>query len=176
MAVLAEEKIVVRREYQRQHYAKNKDKITERRKLWRASNVEKIREYVKAYREKHGSSIGLNQKRYVYSEKGLATIQKNKLSQDRYRRANPGVFREKAWKYAGINLSVEGYNQMFLGQEGRCAICERHQSDCKKALAVDHCHTTGKVRGLLCNSCNAGLGFLKDDAGLIKRVLDYLGR
>ena len=45
-----------------------------------------------------------------------------------------------------------------------------------KRLYVDHCHKTGKIRGLLCNSCNTALGLLKDDISLFKRSIDYLNK
>ena len=67
-------------------------------------------------------------------------------------------------KYKGSHLqrtygiSNEDYNVMFKGQEGCCAICGRHQREFKKRLHVDHNHTTGQVRALLCAKCNTGLG------------------
>ena len=43
-----------------------------------------------------------------------------------------------------------------------------------KSLSVDHCHTTGKVRGLLCQSCNTGIGLLKEDTKLFMAAIEYL--
>jgi hypothetical protein len=59
---------------------------------------------------------------------------------------------------------------------GRCEICGTlHRSAVyPKFLSVDHCHSTGAVRGLLCERCNFGLGHFKDDASLLKRAADYL--
>jgi hypothetical protein len=48
---------------------------------------------------------------------------------------------------------------MFEDQKGCCGICKRHQSEFKKRLGVDHNHSTGKIRKLLCDRCNLGLGF-----------------
>ena len=72
-------------------------------------------------------------------------------------------------------ITLEDYNQMFADQEGCCKVCDRHQSEFTNNLCVDHCHTTGKVRGLLCFSCNTGIGHLKDDIELLKRAITYLG-
>lgn len=72
----------------------------------------------------------------------------------------------------GIDLAK--YKSMLEKQEGKCAGCLRHQSEFKIALAVDHCHRTGKVRGLLCSACNKGIGLLKDDPKLLLRLAEYL--
>jgi hypothetical protein len=59
-------------------------------------------------------------------------------------------------KHYGITIDI--YNQMFEDQKGYCAMCGTHQSEFKRKLSVDHNHTTGKIRGLLCTGCNISLG------------------
>lgn len=71
-------------------------------------------------------------------------------------------------------LSIEDYNNLYLKQEGKCKICERHQDDFKKRLSVDHCHKTGKIRGLLCDDCNTSLGKFRDDLKTLSNALKYL--
>ena len=61
----------------------------------------------------------------------------------------------------GYECSLELYNNLFVIQNGCCALCGKHQKDLKKNLAVDHCHTTGKIRGLLCITCNTHLGIFE---------------
>ena len=73
-----------------------------------------------------------------------------------------------------FGITLEDYDNMFQNQDGCCAICGEHQDSFKIRLAVDHCHNTGKVRGLLCLSCNAGIGNLKDSPTLLKKALNYL--
>lgn len=63
---------------------------------------------------------------------------------------------------------------MFEEQAGCCKICKRHQSEFKKRLDFDHCHETGKSRGLLCNQCNQALGLMKDNKENIKAMLEYV--
>jgi hypothetical protein len=65
---------------------------------------------------------------------------------------------------------------LLLGQnfDWSCAICRISLEDSKKSLAIDHCHASGKVRGLLCQSCNHGLGNFKDDPNLLVRAAEYL--
>lgn len=72
------------------------------------------------------------------------------------------------------DISSVDYNNMYAKQKGRCAICTKHQMDIKRRLVVDHCHTSGKVRSLLCNSCNSALGFIKEDIFSAINLLDYI--
>src|SRR5258705_11429755 len=64
----------------------------------------------------------------------------------------------KNWLKRLYGLSIEDFDKMFQKQKGLCAICKNPQSESIKSLAVDHCHKTGKVRGLLCNGCNLSVG------------------
>jgi len=73
-------------------------------------------------------------------------------------------------------ITLEHYNNMLEQQQNRCAICPEVQSDDFNALSVDHDHKTGQIRGLLCNSCNRGLGFFRDDIALLKKAIEYLER
>jgi Autographiviridae endonuclease VII len=70
------------------------------------------------------------------------------------------------------NISSEQYEQMFADQEYRCKICEIEPTNA--VLFVDHCHDTGKIRGLICSPCNLALGHLKDSAWLCERAAKYL--
>ncbi len=69
---------------------------------------------------------------------------------------------------------------MLKKQDGKCAICKKVETSVNKKtnkfkdLSVDHCHKTGKIRGLLCSRCNSGLGFFKDDLEIIKNAGLYL--
>lgn len=63
------------------------------------------------------------------------------------------------------------YEVMLLQQDGKCAICKRAPD---RRLGVDHCHKSGKIRQLLCNTCNAGLGNFHDDIELLKLATQYL--
>lgn len=73
----------------------------------------------------------------------------------------------------GINLS--DYQAMLSEQGGACAICRGTEpKDGRNYFHVDHCHATGKVRGLLCGTCNRGLGFFYDDPTLLAKAQTYL--
>lgn len=74
-------------------------------------------------------------------------------------------------------ISYEEYEDILEQQNNCCAICKSDTSQNNRAtrgLFVDHCHTTGKVRGLLCSKCNHALGLLNDDIDLLKAAMDYL--
>ena len=71
-------------------------------------------------------------------------------------------------------ITLDTYNRMFAEQEGACKICGTHQCQTKKAFSVDHCHKTGKVRGLLCANCNTALGKFNDNIELLEGAISYL--
>jgi hypothetical protein len=116
---------------------------------------------------------------------------KNKERQDRYKEKNAEAI--KAAKKANYEknkdfyveyernrqyiktygITVDDYNRMFEEQGGKCKICgtEEPKSRGNKHFAVDHCHTTGQVRGLLCNVCNIAVGFYEKHSN---KVVEYL--
>lgn len=73
-------------------------------------------------------------------------------------------------------LDRRGYESLLAIQEGRCAICrcEQETTRRKHRLSIDHCHETGKARGLLCSTCNTGLGMFKDSVAFLRIAADYL--
>ncbi len=78
------------------------------------------------------------------------------------------------------NLSLEKYMEILTKQNNCCAICKKPESAVSsfnnkiKKLAVDHCHKSNKVRGLLCQSCNTSLGAFDDSIDLLKSAIIYL--
>lgn len=79
--------------------------------------------------------------------------------------ATPGTRRLSTY-----GLTDEDYLAMLAGSGGACQICRQPMDP----PHVDHCHATGVVRGLLCRSCNLGIGFLKDDPAVLTAALNYL--
>jgi hypothetical protein len=72
------------------------------------------------------------------------------------------------------NLTQNDYEKMLINQNYSCAICGIHREDLNKDLAVDHCHLTGKIRGLLCANCNSGIGFFKENLFKLKSAIKYI--
>lgn len=86
-------------------------------------------------------------------------------------------------RLAKYGLTADDYDRLVAAQAGVCAICERperlvqpNRRDGDESLAVDHDHDTGRVRGLLCMTCNTAIGKLGDDPALLRRAADYLER
>lgn len=73
-------------------------------------------------------------------------------------------------------MTKEKYHELLEEQNNGCRICgateAKHRSS--NNLLVDHCHVTGKCRGLLCNRCNTSLGFVNDDIELLEKMVNYL--
>ena len=119
--------------------------------------------------------------------------QKCRLDKDRdaynayqraYRAANPNKFkayRERSrpkerlkWIWFRFGLSKEEYESLVTKQGGKCAICGGPPIRANKHLDVDHNHSTGKVRGLLCSNCNIGLGMFLDSEELLDTAINYI--
>lgn len=77
------------------------------------------------------------------------------------------------WKYG---LGIEEFDRLLVEQSGCCAICQRQFMASPKEPAIDHCHSTGVVRGLLCQCCNRGLGLFGDSADRMEDAINYLRR
>lgn len=85
----------------------------------------------------------------------------------------------KAYAKRVYGLSLDDIEEMNKAQNYMCALCDIHISDLtgkKKKLCVDHDHVTGKVRGLLCESCNTVLGMAKDNTETLNRAVAYIER
>lgn len=82
--------------------------------------------------------------------------------------------------YKKYGMTLDDYEKKFNDQNGVCDICGRPEVSIDKrnktvrALAVDHCHKTGKVRALLCQKCNTALGKFNDDPQLLRKAAEYL--
>jgi hypothetical protein len=104
-------------------------------------------------------------------------------------RDHPEYIKEKGRKWRADNptystdwqrrknfgVSSEAVSDMLLEQNGLCAGCGRKFGPGLREY-VDHCHKTGKIRGLLCNGCNVSLGRLRDDPETLRRLADYVTR
>ena len=73
-----------------------------------------------------------------------------------------------------FGISLEQRNEMLVLQNNVCAICLQPERVKNRSLCVDHCHKTGKIRKLLCQSCNTALGKLEEDPERLKRMIAYI--
>ncbi len=104
-----------------------------------------------------------------------------KKVQKMYNKSKTGVYRRFKHKLKfHYNMTPEQYDEMFKKQNGLCAICNKkesykhHITKQEIRLAVDHCHKTNKIRGLLCRKCNTNLGHFGDDLNGIIKITKYL--
>jgi hypothetical protein len=101
--------------------------------------------------------------------------------QKNYREQNAREIKSTIFKRK-YGISLEEYEKLFEQQNGCCAICKtpervRHRNNGKgdiRMMAIDHCHKSNKVRGLLCLDCNTGLGSFKDNPKIISNAVEYL--
>jgi hypothetical protein len=122
---------------------------------WREKNLERYNKTHKQwYQNKRQDPMWLEKHR--------------KSSRERARKVRQGNKQE--YTASRYGLTLEEYIKLFKDQDNKCAICGE-----EKPLIVDHNHATGKVRGLLCYSCNTAIGLLKDDPAMIFAAYKYLG-
>ena len=140
----------------------NKLMVKEYQKQWRLRNLERYRAQQKEYRARMSKVPGYRARR--------------NSEQREYERLHPD---KKEHRYfltrrinGGFNLSFEEYKKLIDTQKGLCAICDK--KDNGRALTIDHCHKTKKVRGLLCKKCNTAIGMLEDNPSLIEKAFWYL--
>jgi hypothetical protein len=139
-----------------------RDATRERMKRWREANRDHVKAYQKAWREKNASAVAEYQKQYSVDY--------------RKRPDAEGKAKERhLWNH--YRLKPHEFNSLWEKQSGKCAICENQMLPKGRAplsVAVDHNHETGEVRGLLCKTCNAGIGQLWDDPDILMRAAEYL--
>lgn len=96
--------------------------------------------------------------------KNSEAYESHKARVNAYRKANEDLIKSQRY-----GISLEDFLEIKEKSQGLCMICGSAKID-----AVDHCHTTGRVRGLLCKRCNVGLGYFKDDVMLLQKAINYL--
>lgn len=128
------------------------------------------KEYHKKYYAQNKEKLLLKNKEYLNNNP-----EKKKEFNARYNKK----YREKRKEFLlkkRFGISLDEYNLLFSEQEGCCAICGAHQSELSKSLAVDHCHSSGKIRGLLCIPCNVGIGNLQEKIEILESAIKYLDK
>lgn len=159
------EEILIKRakaaKYQREYYAKNRDRIRKRAADWRLKNPERWRETLRAYSAKHAE------------HKAAVAREWRKKNPDRVRAL-------RLWK--AFRITPEDYDSMLKEQGGFCAICRFPERVKDQAMAVDHDHkccdgyrSCGNcIRGLLCGRCNSMIGLGQDNPETLENAARYL--
>lgn len=102
-------------------------------------------------------------------EQKIERLAKSKIKRAERYKQDAIYYRRKNWKTRGID--IESAELAIANNDGTCDICKEKAT---KTLHLDHCHTTNKVRGLLCDSCNHLLGKAKDSQRILVAAIDYL--
>ena len=108
-----------------------------------------------------------------YRKKQLEKYHQMPLEEQRERRKRNGKSKEYYKRYklkSNYGLTLEQFSDILLEQNLSCKICGVHLDNPQ----VDHCHTTGKVRGLLCRNCNTSLGLLKENTDTLRSMITYI--
>ena len=138
-------------------------------KKWRAANTAKVVGYAKIHRPRETQRI---RSEPAYKAKVMAAKRKYLESLPPEKKKEMTRKHRLCRKY-GITLG--DFDSMLATQGGRCAICRKLPEETRrKQLCVDHCHVTGKVRGLLCVACNLAIGRLGDNVEGLRVALLYL--
>jgi hypothetical protein len=127
------------------------------------------KDYQKKYQARNAERLKQKRDARVWTEEEIAA--KREYNRQRYHNDKDVYRKSRLPRLYG--LTTDEYYDLLAFQSGVCMVCSKK---CKsgRALAVDHDHKTGKIRGLLCASCNQGIGHLKDDPELCALAADYL--
>ena len=131
-------------------------KTAEERKQYRREQYLKHKDKEKAARE-------------IYYSKNKKEILER---QQKYNKENP-IKRKNAMLKYEYGITLDDYNKMFNEQEGKCAICQRHQNKLTRTLCVDHNHKTNKVIALLCVTCNTDVSVVENR---LEEMTKYLNK
>lgn len=142
------------------YYNSHKQDRVEYAKTYREENMPKILEY----REKTKN---------IKSQRDKERYQANKEEKKKFYHVNKKLMkgRQLVKKYG---ITLEEYNLRLKNQNNVCAICKSSENTGGRALAVDHDHETGKIRGLLCSKCNVSLGNINDNVEILRKMIQYL--
>lgn len=116
-------------------------------------------------------------------DKRSRSYQRNRLSRldgiKKWQELNPEKFKEIkkfATRKIKYGITRQQWNELFVAQGEKCAICGTREPRGRGYWTTDHCHKSNKVRGILCHCCNAGLGQFKDNADSLLSAARYLGK
>lgn len=145
--------------------AQTKEQKVALNKKWKKNNPDKIAAISKKHYEKNHLKIKAGQKKYRENNHDEIMVQ-----QKEWARNNPEKIAAKRRK-CKYGITDEQYKNLLSKQRGVCTLCEGVDNN---ALCVDHDHSTGKIRGLLCGNCNRALGMVKENKNTLQNMIKYL--
>ena len=141
------------------------------------STKEKKQEYRRRWREKNRDREKVAAAAYQRRRRA-EDPDKHRRQLREWHRSNPSKRRDYELR-ANYGMTLQQYDTMLEEQGGVCAVCRQPESSVNqrgqvKPLAVDHCHSTGRIRGLLCSGCNVSIGHAKDNPETLRNLANYL--
>jgi len=119
------------------------------------------------FRSRCKECINKDNKTWHLNNKGKVNKRKNDYNKKNHNKVSKAKRNERYKKR--YNITIEEYERMAKDQSNMCKICNKNTK-----LVVDHCHKSNKVRGLLCQGCNLGLGAFKDNYNNLNKAITYL--
>lgn len=125
--------------------------------------------YKKNSREGHDKELAKERSR-VWR---LENLERSRENSKKYQKEHPEQLLK--WQLKKYRLTLQDHEKLLKRSNDRCEICgSKTSTKGKSRLSIDHDHDTGKVRGLLCNSCNLGIGHLRHNSNLLLKAIEYL--
>jgi len=152
---------------------KHREEQREKNRLWKKSHKVEIKEWNKKYCSDNKTRIAKYHKKH-YRANREAILKVCCI----YRNGKRDKWKQLDYCYKrNYGISLNDYQAIYTEQHGRCLGCGSEKSaHGRNGLHVDHCHVTGKIRGLLCNMCNQALGRAKDNPVVLRTLASYLER
>lgn len=143
---------------------KDKEKEKQRHREYNKTHKKEIRTYQKRYYQSHKEELKPYHREYYLNHKESESDHSKSLRPKKY------------------GLTPDEYSDLLKSHDGVCAICGKqetakaYKTDNIRQLSIDHDHTTGKVRGLLCSKCNLMVSHADDSPSILRKAADYLER
>lgn len=136
---------------------------------WKARNKECVQSYGKMWNE-----VNKELRKAMKAKWDKENPEKRKEHMDKLKTKRPDYFQVKHLGYQ-YGMSIEEYSLIAARQNNKCATCGKPAEEThRKRLFVDHCHSSGKIRCLLCQQCNTALGMVNDDISKLSALISYL--
>lgn len=170
-----------------EYYVAHREKYILHQQEHYKKNTDKLRENAREYRKRHGDEIRAKERARYHSRKAEMQAKSRKdyaenrteriAASRKWQREHPeqvadAYRRHNLWRW--YRMTVKEFDELFASQDRKCAICRCSEVPAKHHWHVDHNHSTGQIRGILCSSCNLVLGHSKDDPNTLRAAADYL--
>lgn len=153
------------------------DEIITHKRCSKCGETKQVSDFYKTIRSKDGHDGQCKACCKEYWSRPDVAERQRKYHRERSRRKYDSTKRRNINLKQNHNITLEKFHEMLDAQSGKCEICQKSfKSDRGRGIAVDHDHSTGKIRGILCIHCNTILGQAFDNKEILKNAMLYLDR